>query len=105
MKNPAEIQKEYYGETATEYDSLHVNDVDSEHTVALHFLSAIIDQYNVIKILDVGAGTGRIFKYLSMKHPGIRIIGIEPVKELREQAYKKGISDQLLIDGDGCNIA
>lgn len=106
MKEASEMQKEYYAKTAIEYDKVHVvnEEEDSEHNFALHFLSAFIDQYNITRILDVGAGTGRAIKFLAMKHPNVAILGIEPVKELREEAYKKGISNQILIEGDGCRI-
>jgi len=107
---PAEIQNEYYAKTADRYDKQHLEndkdqDVSNEHTFALFFLSAIIEQNDITKILDVGAGTGRAIKFLIKNHPNVEIIGIEPVKELREQGYTKGISNKILIDGDGCNIA
>lgn len=108
---PSEIQSDYYAKTALGYDKLHLekdtnqDDAIGEHDFALFFLSSVIKQHNITKILDVGAGTGRAIKFLMMNHPKLEIIGIEPVKELREQAYSKGISDQILIAGDGCNIA
>jgi SAM-dependent methyltransferase len=106
MKSPTGIQQEYYAKTAGEYDTSHCgkHDVDSEHDFALLFLSSLIDQYNVKRILDVGSGTGRALQFLMQRHPNVEIIGIEPVEELREQGYKKGISRTTLIDGDGCNI-
>ena len=106
---PSQLQMEYYSKTAAEYDIAHLeNDVDedgcNEHTFALHFFSAMIEQYNITRILDVGAGTGRAIKYLMDNHPNVEIVGIEPVKELREQGHNKGISDKILIEGDGCHI-
>lgn len=105
MKKPAEIQTEYYAKTASDYDHLHVhNSANAEHDVALIFLSSIIDYYNIQSILDIGAGTGRALTYIKNNHPNVRVVGIEPVKELRMQAYKKGISETMLIEGDGNDL-
>jgi ubiquinone/menaquinone biosynthesis C-methylase UbiE len=102
MKNEFEIQNDYYKNTALEYDAMHVNeDIDKEHQFALFFLSAMIEQYKISSILDIGAGTGRVILELQRKYPQIKIMGIEPVKELREVGYKKGISKNVLIDGNG----
>ena len=36
--------------------------------------------------------------------PKIKVIGIEPVKKLREIAYSQGISKEELIDGDATKL-
>jgi SAM-dependent methyltransferase len=102
MKNPSDIQKEYYAKTAQDYDGMHVSGfADTEHNFALAFLSSMIDYFGIKSVLDVGAGTGRAIAFLQGKHPELIIKGIEPVKELREVGYSKGISDTILISGDG----
>ena len=104
-KTAIEIQAEYYKQTATQYDTSHIDSTnDIEHDFALSILSSMIQFYSVKSILDVGAGTGRTIKYIMEKHPDVRIIGIEPILELREQGYSKGISKSILIEGDGNNI-
>jgi SAM-dependent methyltransferase len=107
MKSPSVIQKEYYAKTAAEYDAYHCvrHDDESEHYFALHFLSGIIDLYDIRRVLDVGSGTGRALQFLMRRHPQVEFFGIEPVRELREQGHKKGIPEMSLIDGDGCNIS
>jgi ubiquinone/menaquinone biosynthesis C-methylase UbiE len=102
MKNAADIQKEYYAKTATHYDNMHVSaGSDGDHDLALIILSSFIKKTGIQSVLDVGAGTGRTIQYLAANHPGIKAVGIEPVKELREQAYKKGVPESMLIEGNG----
>jgi ubiquinone/menaquinone biosynthesis C-methylase UbiE len=99
------IQSEYYKQTAGSYDNAHLAcGTDDEHKLALFFVSSIIKLYSIRSILDVGAGTGRSLEFLLNEHPNLKIIGIEPVKELREQGYTKGISKSILIEGDGNKI-
>jgi ubiquinone/menaquinone biosynthesis C-methylase UbiE len=101
----AEIQKAYYKATALEYDVMHLSGhVDVEHQFALHFLSSLISLFEIKSILDVGAGTGRTIEFIQRVHPNVGIVGIEPVRELREQGYKKGISQDALLDGSGLKI-
>lgn len=100
------IQESYYKQTAENYDKTHVSsEMDGEHDFNLYFLSSIIKIYNIQSILDVGAGTGRVISFINKEHPHINIVGIEPVKELREQGYIKGISTKILVEGDGNKIA
>jgi ubiquinone/menaquinone biosynthesis C-methylase UbiE len=98
---PHEIQAEYYKNTAAEYDTAHILGEEDEHNLALRFLSSAIRQYSIRSILDVGAGTGRVLSFLLKEHPDVRVVAVEPVKELREQGYKKGIPPDLLRDGNG----
>jgi SAM-dependent methyltransferase len=84
---------------------MHVGDFSQgDHGMALMLLTAIINKYEIRSVLDIGAGTGRTIDYLANKHPDIEIKGVEPVKELREQAYKKGIKKEMLVDGDGSKL-
>ena len=104
-QNPEIIQQEYYKKTANNYDSMHGVDADDdEHTFALYQLLGLLDYLNINSILDVGSGTGRTIKFFNDKKKGIKIVGIEPVQELREIGYKNGISKNQLINGDALNI-
>lgn len=93
-----EIQRRYYAETANRYDNLLVE--HKEHNLALAFLIGVIDYLNIESVLDVGSGTGRAVSYIKQKKPDIRVLGIEPVAEMREVGYRKGISEDDLIEGD-----
>ncbi|MCB9188728.1 MAG: class I SAM-dependent methyltransferase [Flavobacteriales bacterium] len=106
MKNNAvEIQNNYYTSTANTYDRNHVNSLmDRGHNFNLYFLSSMIDLFQIKSILDVGSGTGRTIEFIRNKHPEVKVVGIEPVQGLRQQAYEKGIPMDVIIAGDGNKI-
>ncbi len=99
-----EIQKQYYLDTANTYDSAHLNQQD-EHYFALSIMLGALDYIGVNSILDIGSGTGRALVYLMQNKPELETLGIEPVKELREIGYSKGISPNRLIEGDATDLA
>ena len=101
--NEIEIQRRYYAETANQYDSMHVDEND-EHFFALSFMVSAIDYLGIHSILDIGSGTGRAVQYLKKLRPELRVVGIEPVRELREIGYSKGLSEDELMDGDATNL-
>jgi ubiquinone/menaquinone biosynthesis C-methylase UbiE len=94
-----EIQQRYYAETAQKYESMHVHTGD-EHYFALCVMLGAVDFLGVKSILEIGSGTGRAIGYMKTMRPNVLIRGIEPVKELREIAYSKGISPSELTEGD-----
>lgn len=91
-------QREYYAKTAAEYDRRHL--LEAEHEFALAQLTGLLAYYNLRSLLDVGAGTGRVIRHGRHNLPGVRIMGVEPVKELRETAYAHGVPRGQLIEGD-----
>ncbi len=99
-----QMQRRYYAETSRHYNSLHVANESGEHFFALHFMSAVLDYLHINSILDVGSGTGRALLYLKKFRPDLKIVGIEPVRQLREIGYESGLSNTELIDGDATNI-
>jgi ubiquinone/menaquinone biosynthesis C-methylase UbiE len=96
-------QREYYSRTAQHYDESHLEG-DPQHRVALGWLEGTVRQRGWTSVLDVGAGTGRTLSYLADSHPALRVVGIEPVEELRRVGYAKGISEDDLRAGDGTAI-
>lgn len=99
----AEMQKRYYAETAATYEEWHMEEKD-EHYFALSFLLGMIDYYEIKSILDVGAGTGRSLLFLKEHRPDLLIRGIEPVAELCEIGYQKGLSREELTEGDATKM-
>jgi ubiquinone/menaquinone biosynthesis C-methylase UbiE len=98
-----EVQRRYYQERAGIYDSRHVSGED-EHSIALRFISSFIELFSISTILDVGCGTGRGIKHLRERHPGTKVIGIEPVWEMLDQAEKKSVPKTALICADGFSL-
>jgi len=99
-KKPQDIQREYYSRTASSYDDMHLHH-DDENYIALKYISSLIDFLDISTILDVGCGTGRGIKWLLEKH-SIKVIGIEPVQALLEQAiHKNNIPKDSIILGSG----
>ena len=102
MEQEVNIQRRYYQETALQYDEMHMR--DEEHNFALHLMAGYIKFHKIRSVLDVGGGTGRTVTWLKEQFPDLIVRGVEPVKELREQGYAKGVLPEELIDGDGNNL-
>lgn len=103
-EKPEEVlQRTYYAATASKYDGMHVSAHD-EHSLALAVLAAFIRFYGYSSVLDVGSGTGRALLELEEQCPGVRCVGVEPVLELRELGYAKGVGRNTLIEGRGDNL-
>lgn len=99
MKKSKNTQHQYYTETASLYDDMHVREND-EHFVALKHVISIMEMMGSSSILDVGCGTGRAIKYFLEK--GIKARAIEPVPEMISQAIKKNeIPGELITQGVG----
>jgi len=82
-------QQDYYAETASGYDSMHVQPGDA-HFIALEYVAVLLDVVRAKSVLDVGSGTGRAIQFLGQRRPDLRIEGVEPVSKLREQAQAPG---------------
>ncbi len=103
LQSEIELQRRYYATTADRYDAMHV-DTKDEHHFALSFLVASLDFLEITSVLDIGSGTGRAIQFLKEQRPELRVVGIEPVEELRKQGYAKGLSEQELVEGDATNL-
>jgi ubiquinone/menaquinone biosynthesis C-methylase UbiE len=95
---------DYYQKTAAQYDRWHVQAGD-QHSVALNYLSHLLQAIGACSMLDVGTGTGRVIRYISECLPGMKVVGIEPAAELREIALKEhGLPKDSVLPGDGLDI-
>lgn len=96
--SPTSIQRDYYAQTAKNYDAMHL--MDQEHNEALEWMSLRMQQLNLLSILDIGCGTGRGVKF-SLSH-GFDAIGIEPVQELLETGRQRhGLPPERMLQGSG----
>jgi ubiquinone/menaquinone biosynthesis C-methylase UbiE len=102
QNNDILLQREYYRKTAEHYDASHLGEI--EHVIALSAFVGLVRNFTHASFLDVGAGTGRGIAFLRSVFPESRIIGIEPVAELRAQAFAKGISKDAIIAGDALDL-
>jgi len=95
------IQRDRYARIADQYERVHN---DPEHVVALSVLRGMLGYVNAESLLDVGAGTGRTIRYLRRECPELRIVGVEPVEQLRAVGHREGLPAETLIDGNGYNL-
>jgi ubiquinone/menaquinone biosynthesis C-methylase UbiE len=95
------LQRQYYAETAAEYDAMHAREGD-DNPRNLRWVRALIRMVDARSVLDVGAGTGRGVRHLLDNMPGLLVRGIEPVAERIQQAVQmKGIPKGVILQGVG----
>jgi SAM-dependent methyltransferase len=99
IRKEEKLQRSYYAATAAQYDRWHLCESD-EHFFALAVLVGLFDYLQIRSVLDVGSGTGRAIAYIKGRRPDIVLEGIEPVAELREVAYRQGLTGAELKAGD-----
>jgi SAM-dependent methyltransferase len=98
-------QREYYSQTAERYNEVHADAEKRDvHFFALRFMVAALDFLDVESVLDVGSGTGRVSLYVKKVKPGLRVVGVEPVRRLRQIGHENGLAEGELIDGDATNL-
>jgi ubiquinone/menaquinone biosynthesis C-methylase UbiE len=98
------FQRNYYGAIAPEFDSINIHRRD-EHYFVLAVLEGLLDFLECTSVLDIGAGTGRAVRHLKERKPNVRIVGIEPVAAMRQQAYRLGVAESEIVDGDATNVS
>jgi ubiquinone/menaquinone biosynthesis C-methylase UbiE len=95
------IQRQYYAETAAEYDAMHTGEGDDNPRI-LRLVRTFLRMIEARSVLDVGAGTGRGVRYLMDNLPGVSVHGVEPVAARIEQAVQhKGIPENVILQGVG----
>jgi ubiquinone/menaquinone biosynthesis C-methylase UbiE len=102
-------QRDYYAQTAFQYDSMHVQPGD-EHFVGLEYIAALLHVVRAKSVLDVGSGTGRAVRFLRQRRPDLQVEGVEPVGQLRTQALAHGVrlhdatAEKLPFDSDSFDV-
>jgi ubiquinone/menaquinone biosynthesis C-methylase UbiE len=99
MDDEISIQREYYRQTAAQYDGTHMQSV-GEHDFALAFMVSMVGFLGVRSVLDIGSGTGRGILQLKASYPDLKVVGLEPSEALRQVGYTKGLKQEELVDGD-----
>ena len=95
------IQREYYQETASRYDTMHRHEgVDDEQCRAL--ILSVLRTLDIRSFLDVGSATGRGLKEFASALPGTLVCGIEPVAALIREGVAAGNTETVsLLQGSG----
>jgi ubiquinone/menaquinone biosynthesis C-methylase UbiE len=93
------FQRNYYGGVAPKFNEMNIKQGD-EHYFALAVLEGLLNFFECRSLLDIGAGTGRTVRYFKEKRPDMKVMGVEPVASMREQAYQLGVSRDQIIEGD-----
>jgi SAM-dependent methyltransferase len=96
----AAAQAAFYQRTAASYDAWHVR-ANDEHYVAARYASYLINGLGIDSLLDVGAGTGRAIKFFLERHPDLKVVGIEPVQALIDEAIRGGVPMGIIAQGRG----
>jgi ubiquinone/menaquinone biosynthesis C-methylase UbiE len=96
-----EIQREYYTETASRYDTMHkhegVDDAEGRRLIL-----SILQSLQIRSFLDVGSATGRGLKDFAAALPGALVCGVEPVAALVQQGVAAGNAQNVsLIQASG----
>ena len=95
------LQREYYTNTAAEYDTAHAGEGDDD-PVNLRMLFGFLRMIEARTVLDIGAGTGRAIRHLMDNMPDVSVRGVEPVAARIEQGVQnKGIPRGIVIQGVG----
>lgn len=103
MDDEISIQREYYRDTAAQYDASHTVSI-GEHDFALAFMLSMVRFLGVRSVLDIGSGTGRGILQVKSTYPDLKVIGVEPSEALRQVGYTKGLKQEDLIDGDAQHL-
>jgi ubiquinone/menaquinone biosynthesis C-methylase UbiE len=87
MQRAAEIQRQYYAATAKRYEQMHAHEGAGD-AFSAKLLQNIVRMVDAQSVLDVGAGTGLGLRALKEALPHLNVCGIEPVRELIQQAAR-----------------
>jgi ubiquinone/menaquinone biosynthesis C-methylase UbiE len=99
--DPVAIQRQYYTQTAADYDNMHAGEGDSDLS-ALKNVCALLEMVHARTLLDIGCGTGRGIQYLRERFPSLEAFGVEPVRALLDQAVEKAhIPAGIVLQGSG----
>jgi ubiquinone/menaquinone biosynthesis C-methylase UbiE len=89
LNRAVEIQRGYYTDTASRYESMHSGEGADDAECRTYLLS-ILRSMQVESLLDVGSATGRGLRDLASALPGVRVCGVEPVAALVQQGVEAG---------------
>lgn len=90
---------QHFSDLALMYEDLETTQED-EHVIALNYLLSQIDYYGINSLLDIGAGVGTDLLVMKKCKPNLKIVGCEPVAEMRAVGHSRGLAVDELVDGN-----
>jgi ubiquinone/menaquinone biosynthesis C-methylase UbiE len=101
LRDATSIQREYYTNTAEQYNTMHANEAGGDSTLT-QFILGMLQMESVKSLLDVGSATGRGLEDFATGLPGAFVCGVEPVAALLEKAVEAGVLQRVpLVRGTG----
>jgi ubiquinone/menaquinone biosynthesis C-methylase UbiE len=96
-----EIQRRYYTNTASRYDTMHANEGAAD-PFCQSFVHSLFHLLKIRSVLDVGTATGRGLRNLQQALPGAFVCGVEPVAALLQHGRASGeIAGVSVLQGSG----
>lgn len=90
------IQRKYYTETASRYDSMHAHE-GADDPSCRSLVISILRYLGVQSMLDVGSANGRGLQDFAAAFPGGLICGVEPVWALIQQGVAAGNTREVSL--------
>ena len=84
-----EIQRRYYSETASRYETMHAQEGATD-AFSQAFIHSILRLFQVQSVLDVGSATGCGLRDFRKALPDVFVCGVEPVAALLQQGRAAG---------------
>ncbi len=89
----------HFADKALGYEDIAGNK-DDEHVIARKYLISQLDYFGITSLLDVGAGVGTDLLAMKQSKPDLRVVGCEPVAEMRAVGHSRGLELDELVDGN-----
>lgn len=94
------IQRQYYEETASRYDSMHAHEGATDTSIT-RFVYGMMKMLEVQSVLDVGTATGQAIREITAALPNALVCGVEPVEGLLRRAAENGNITGSLVRATG----
>jgi ubiquinone/menaquinone biosynthesis C-methylase UbiE len=90
------IQRGYYTETASRYDSMHCHE-GAHDPECRQFIVPVLTSLGVRSLLDIGSATGLGLRDLASELPGVFMTGVEPVGALIRHGIASGNAQTISL--------
>jgi ubiquinone/menaquinone biosynthesis C-methylase UbiE len=91
-----EIQRKYYTETASRYQTMHARE-GADDPFCISTVLSFFRALEIRSILDVGSATGRGLREFTAALPDALVCGVEPVAALLQQGAVEGVTESVSL--------